>query len=262
MILDNQLLENIQATIGSGYYERNLPVRREKRSLVEAIEKTHASGQLPFLLEVCTAIPGGDLLRPTRNDISSLIDLLAQHRPTAFSLWVEPKFHAGDLRWLAKDKGVPILCKDWIIDARQIVGGDAILLNLPLVRFAGSDEHALVEAAHGQDMEVAIEVYTPEQLLHAKETEADILLINNYGSNGTVDINTTVQMLVACRTGRPVISSQGIIEASQVRALVSAGATAIELAAKEACGPDAPEYIRSLCRAVLGRDPPAAPAAV
>lgn len=256
MRLDHQLLEEIKGTIESGYYERNGPIRREKRSLCESIDCAHSAGQLPLLLEVATALPESGLLRPTRQETGQLIEELAKALPVAMSLWVEPKCHAGDLRWLGKNLGVPILCKDWIIDPRQIVGADAVLLCMPLIKFAGADIHALIETAHEQDMEAVLEVFSPEQLAHAKETEADIIAINNHGPNGNgVDINTTVQMLSACKTGRPVISTQGITDPAQVRALISAGATALELAAAQACGPLAQDHITTLRRAVLGKDP-------
>ncbi len=273
MRLDHRLLSEIKGTIESGYYERNGPTRREKRSLCEAIDCAHAAAQLPLLLEVATALPESGLLRPSRQETGRLIDELAKTSPVAMSLWVEPKCHAGDLRWLGKELGAPILCKDWIIDPRQIVGGDAVLLCMPLIKFAGADIHALIEAAHEQDMEAVLEAFSPEQLALAKETEADIIAINNHGSNGSApgaghsgspspngswrgaDVNTTVQMLSACKTGRPVISTQGITDPAQVRALISAGATALELAAAQACGPLAADHITTLRRAVLGKDP-------
>ncbi len=256
MRLDQNLLEDIRKTIASGYYERHAPARREKRSLAEAIEQAHAQGVLPLLLEVATAWPEQGLLLPSRQSAQELIEKLAGTAPAGLSFWVEPRFHAGDLRWLGQARPFPVLAKDWIIDARQMVGGDAVLLKAPLMQMAGADEHALMEAAHDADMEVVLEVYTSAQLTHAKATEADIIAINNNGANGGgADINTTVQMLASHRTGRPVISMHGIRTPAQVRTLLAAGAGAVELDAMLTRENDAPDRIAALKRAVLGKDP-------
>ncbi|MDE1797829.1 MAG: hypothetical protein KGH63_00295 [Candidatus Micrarchaeota archaeon] len=256
MKLTDELLAGIRGTIESGYYERRAPARREKKSLVEAIEKAHAGGQLPLLAEVATALPEQGLILPGRSSAGELIERLSRAAPAALSLWVEPRLHAGDLRWLAKASGCPVLAKDWVIDARQIVGGDAILLKAPLLAMAGADEHALMEAAHDQDMEVVLEVYTPEQWSHAKATEADIIAVNNHGPNGGgPDIAHTINLLAAHRSGRPIISMQGIRTPAHVRALLMAGASAVEMEAALCRQDDALERIELLRRAVLGKEP-------
>lgn len=151
---------------------------------------------------------------------------------------------------------MPLLCKDWIIDARQIVGGDAVLLKRSLIEFAHADEHALIEAAHEQDIEVVLEVRTPEQLQSAKASEADVIAINNHGANGhPATINTTVQMLAAQKTGRPILSMHGIHSGADVRTLIMAGATGVELGAEFAREADAPARIIAMRRAVMGKDP-------
>lgn len=258
MQLDEQLLGQIRQTVASGYYERLAPTRRERKSLADSIEKAHADGQLPLLLEVASAWPDTGLLLPTRERTEELLEQLAILDLTGLSVWVEPRFHAGDLRWLGRPMPMPLLCKDWVVDSRQIVGGDAVMLSRPLLEFAGADEHALIEAAHEQDIEVVMEVRTAEQLGHAKATEADIIAINNHGPNGGAPgINTTLQMLASHKTGRPVISTYGIADAAQVRALLVAGASAVELSARQAREDNILDTVRALRRAVLGKDPAA-----
>ena len=256
MIFNPTLLDDIRKTIDSGYYERLTTVRRERKSLCERLEAELNEGRLPLILEVAVAWPDSGLLLPNRTQAADLIDRLALLSPTAMSMWVEPRHHAGDLRWLAHEREFPIICKDLIIDARQIVGGDAVLLKRPLIKLAGANEHALIEAAHDLDLEVIMEVRTPEEMSGAKGTEADIIAIHNAGPNGHgPDINVSLQMLNANHTSRPVISTMGIRTPAQVRSLISAGASAVELDAPATGSAQAFELIDELKKAVGGWGP-------
>ena len=256
MIFNPIVLEDIRKTIDSGYYERLSMVRRERKSLCERLEAELNEGRLPLILEVAVAWPDSGLLLANRTEAADLIDRLALLSPTAMSVWVEPRHHAGDLRWLAHEREFPVICKDLIIDTRQIVGGDAVLLKRPLLKLAGADEHALIETAHDLDLEVIMEVRTTEEMTGAKASEADIIAIHNSGPNGHgPDINVSLQMLASNHTSRPVISTMGIRTPAQVRSLISAGASAVELDAPATGAPSAFELIDELKKAVGGKGP-------
>ena len=270
MLFNPALLDDIRKTIDSGYYERLTPVRRERKSVCECLEQELEEGRLPLILEVATAWPEKGLLLPNRTETAALIDRLALLAPAAMSMWVEPRHMAGDLRWLAQEREFPVICKDFVIDCRQVVGGDALLLKRPLLKLAGADEHALVDAAHDLDMEVIMEVRTSEELNAAKSGEADIIAISNScaGGNGHAasgqairsagvpDITISLQMLGANHTNRPVISTMGIRTPAHVRALISAGAAGVELDAQATVGPQAVELIDELKKAMNGKEPP------
>lgn len=272
MLFNPALLDDIRKTIASGYYERLAPVRRERKSVCERLEQELEEGRLPLILEVATAWPEKGLLLANRNDTAALINRLALLSPAAMSLWVEPRHMAGDLRWLAREREFPIICKDLVIDPRQVVGGDALLLKRPLLKLAKADEHALIDAAHDLDMEVIMEVRTSEELSAAKAGEADIIAISNScngnghaGSSGPIhsagmpDITISLQMLGANHTNRPVISTMGIRTPAHVRALISAGAAGVELDAQATGGPGAVELIGELKKAMNGHEPAASP---
>ncbi len=271
MLFNPALLDDIRKTIDSGYYERLAPVRRERKSVCERLEQELAEGRLPLILEVATAWPEKGLLMPNRNEASALIDRLALLEPAAMSMWVEPRHMAGDLRWLTRERAFPIICKDLVIDVRQVVGGDALLLKRPLLKLAGADEHALIDAAHDLDMEVIMEVRTPEELSAAKTGEADIIAISNSNNGnghaataaaiqtgGVPDITVSLQMLGANHTNRPVISTMGIRTPAHVRALIMAGAAGVELDAQATGAPNAIELIGELKKAMNGKEPPKA----
>lgn len=269
MLFNPALLDDIRKTIDSGYYERLTPVRRERKSVCERLEQEIGEGRLPLILEVATAWPEKGLLLSNRNEAAALIDRLSLLAPAAMSMWVEPRHMAGDLRWLVREREFPIICKDLVIDPRQVVGGDALLLKMPLLKLAGADEHALIDAAHDLDMEVIMEVRTPEELSAAKAGEADIIAISNscngnghaassgpIRSAGVPDITVSLQMLGANHTNRPVISTMGIRTPAHVRALIMAGAAGVELDAQATGSPDAIELIGELKKAMNGKEPP------
>ncbi|VVB57184.1 Indole-3-glycerol phosphate synthase [uncultured archaeon] len=254
MQLPSSILQDIQATVQSGYYERLAPVRRERKSVCEAIERELAECRLPVVLEVATARPGGRLLLPNRLGAAELVERMALLKPTAMSVWVEPRHMAGDLRWLGRPRPFPVIARDLVLDARQIVGGDAVVLSRSLLTMAGLDEHPLIDAAHDLDMEVVMEVRTPEEMERARASEADVVAIHNAGANGGgLDINTTLAMLSAHRTTRPVISCAGIRTPAQVRSLISAGASGVEVDAETSAGAGGVQIIDALRKAVSGK---------
>lgn len=287
MLFNPALLDDIRKTIDSGYYERLTPVRRERKSVCERLEQELNEGRLPLILEVAAAWPEKGLLLANRTETAGLIDRLALLAPAAMSMWVEPRHMAGDLRWLAREREFPVICKDFIIDQRQVVGGDALLLKRPLLKLAGADEHALIDAAHDLDMEVIMEVHTAEELGAAKAGESDIIAISNSCNNnghaggrsghrwgagghapqraageaaifdafGAADITISLQMLGANHTHRPVISTMGIRTPAHVRALISAGAAGVELDAQATGAPNAVELIGELKKAMNGKGP-------
>jgi len=277
MQLPPTLLSDIHNTILSGYYERLTPVRRERKSLSETLEREMAEGRLPLILEVATARPGGRLLLPNRSQAADMLDRLSIITPTAMSIWVEPRHMAGDLRWLSRERPFPLISKDFVIDSRQIVGGDAIMLSRSILALAGVDEHPLIEAAHDLDMEVVLEVRTQDEMASARQSEADVISIHNAGANGGahralpdgapspngacggLDINTTLSLLSSHRTTRPTISSLGVHTPAQARQILTAGATAIELDAEVCASPSALDVIAGLKRAVNGKEPAAGP---
>jgi|GEM_PF-3390401 len=256
MLIDQNFVNSVRATIDSGYYERHSIRRAEKKSLSEKIEKVNAEGHLPIIIEIKCASPSDGQLFSSRHGAVSALSSLGSFMPAAFSAWVEPRLHAGDIKWLARELPVPVLAKDFYISQKQFVGGDAVMLSMPLLLAANSNPHQLIDAAHDLGMEVVLEVYNDEQLAMAKKTEADIFAINNFGPNGSpANVATTLALLSSNQTGRPVISMEGISEPEHVRELIKCGATAVEVGPKVWAGEFAASHLEQLERAVYGREP-------
>lgn len=255
MEFSDDLIAKIRDMIESGYYQRLAPPPMEKKSLCERIEKMRAEGDLPIIGEVSTALPERGLLMPSRKYASGLIERIANsYGLCALDLWIEPREHAGDLRWLAKDLKIPLIHNDWIIDTRQVVGGDAVVLDVSLISYANSDLHELIDHAHENDMEAVVQVRNDNEMSEAKRSEADCIMINNYADGDAADINTTINALKKNGTGRPVISAHGITGGKDVRALIVAGASAIEIEAQATCNGSFEKRIASARGALKGKE--------
>ncbi|PIT84569.1 hypothetical protein COU37_02725 [Candidatus Micrarchaeota archaeon CG10_big_fil_rev_8_21_14_0_10_45_29] len=250
-----KIISSVRETVASGYYERLAPERRERKSLCERIERMGVEGSLPVVAEIATAHSDG-LFLPSRRAASKLIDAIGGRKDIcALDLWVEPKLHAGDLRWLSKESEIPLISKDWIIDTRQIVGGDAVLLDISLLGIVNADLHEMIEVSHDLDLEAVVQIRTDEELVEAKRSEADVIMINNFGNNGMADVSVTLNALLKNKTGRPVISAFGVKAPAQVRSLLIAGANAIEMPASQVCSPFFEAELLKLRDAIHGKEP-------
>jgi indole-3-glycerol phosphate synthase len=256
--MDNlaERINTIQEIIGSGYYERLAPPNRERKSVCESIEKMQDEGKFPILAEIATALPSEGMLFSSRKSALSHIEKLCDYNLCALDLWLEPRFHAGDLRWLSKNFRMPVIARDYIISEKQIVGGDAVVLDFPLLNHANIDEHELMEAAHDLDLEVIAQVTNASELSDAKKSEADIIMINNSESNGNgADISITLKALTKNKTARPVISAHGINSAQDVRSLVVAGVNAVEMSARQSCNGSFEQKFNTIKNAIYGKTP-------
>ena len=251
-----ELLQKIKEVIDSGYYQRLAPALRERKSLCERIEALQNEGEIAIISQISTAIPNVGLLMPSRKYASELIDRLANsYNLCALDLWIEPREHAGDLRWLAKDLSIPIIHNDWIIDPRQIVGADAVVLDISLINYASVDLHELIDCAHEKDIEVIAQIKNEDEMSDAKKSEADCIMINNFGmTQVNADVKTTIEALERNGTGRPVISAYGIKSAKDVRALVAKGVGAIEIEAQICCNGSFEKRVSLVRSALKGKE--------
>lgn len=253
---DIKTIQIIKSNVESGYYERLTPVRREGISVCDAIEQSKLAGRLPIISEVSTAWPSKGLLLSNRIVSNKLIDNLSVSGICALSVWVEPRIHAGNLRWLSKKLPIPLIVKDLIIDKRQIVGGDAVVLNLSLLSLAEADPNQLIDYAHDLDMEAILELNSANQMDEAKSTEADLFMINNNGPNGSgPNLDVTHSIFEKNGTGRQVISSHGVYSTEDVHSVLISGADAIELSAMQSADPEVFDQIKLFSRALHGKDP-------
>lgn len=128
---------------------------------------------------------------PSKGDIKTDVDILAQTKAyeaggvSAISVLTDEVFFKGtidDLRAVAQVVKLPILCKDFIIDERQLVRAKNAGASIVLLIVAALTEERLSElyqAAIGLGLEVLVETHNQEELEAAHRIGAQIIGVNN-----------------------------------------------------------------------------------
>jgi len=226
-ILD-EIAGEVKKTIADGYYEI------ERKEYVSASLKSKLDGRFAIVTEIKPASPSkGKILEKTVEEVAE-----EMKKADGVSVLTEPKYFSGSLRniGVAKEKtGLPVLMKDFIVDTSQIdagekAGADVVLLIQSLFDrgYCSLDIDEMIGYAHGKRLEVLLETHTKEEFSKARETDADILGINNRNL-GTmkIDVSNTVEILGKEETDKPVISESGIYTAEDVKKVKDAGAKGI-----------------------------------
>ncbi len=158
----------------------------------------------------------------------------AQGGAAALSVLTDSKFFQGsldDLRAVRAAVELPILRKDFVIDAFQIeearaVGADAILLIVGILDDALlADLHA-VATAHG--LAALVEVHDAAEMDRALRLNAQIIGINNRDLRTfETDLTTTETLAKGVPPSVTLVGESGIFEAADVERMARAGASAI-----------------------------------
>ncbi len=153
-----------------------------------------------------------------------------EHGAAAISVLTEREFFGGGPGHLAEVRNtvdLPILRKDFIIDAYQItearaIGADAVLLIAAVLA-----EHQLAEyiaAAAALGLAALVEVHTAEELDRAVAAGAQLIGINNRNLKTFVtDLRVCLDLAPRVPAGRTVVGESGIATAEDVAVLARAG---------------------------------------
>lgn len=151
----------------------------------------------------------------------------------ALSVLTDADYFGGSLDFIRRVRplvDIPILRKDFIIDARQLreargAGADAVLLIAACL--SRSECAALLAEAHRLGLEVLLEVHGEEELDYITP-DVDVVGVNNrHLGTFVTDVETSFAMAPLLRTrvgeGVPFISESGISDPSTVRKLRAEG---------------------------------------
>lgn len=145
----------------------------------------------------------------------------------------EPNFGGSlaDLREARAASGLPILRKDFIVDAYQLAeaavnGADAVLL---IVAALDDENLALLhDEARTLDLDVLVEIHDEEELERALAIDAEVLGINNRDLKDlSVDTRRTHELITDIPAGKTVVSESGYSTAEELEELERIGADAV-----------------------------------
>jgi indole-3-glycerol phosphate synthase len=234
-----------------GVAERANAVRDSTRGFRAAL----ASGETPRVI--------AEIKRrsPSRGEIRADFDPVACGRAyaeagaAAISVLTDEHFFGGHLDFLSalrSEVSVPLLRKDFVIDAYQIdeariAGADAVLLIASALEereLAGLREYAL-----SRDLDVLVEVHDEHELDQALAAGADLIGINNRDLRSfEVDLAVTEKLALRLPEHVVVVAESGIFTPDDVARLESAGAHAFLVGESLMREPDVGLALRRLRR--------------
>ncbi len=152
----------------------------------------------------------------------------------AISILTERNFFQGGLENIAIARSVsdlPILRKDFILDAREVVQTKRIGANMMLLIVAMLDDAALREfyqLARFLELECIVEVHNEEELERALVLQPEIIGINNRDLHTfTVSLETTKRLADRIPADISIVSESGIFTHEDMEYVREAGADAV-----------------------------------
>lgn len=213
-----------------------LEKRGDRRDFLAALQRP-GRGTMALIAEVKKASPSAGVICPDFDPVRIAREYEAAGA-NCLSVLTDEQFFQGsldDLRQIRAAVKLPLLRKDFIIDARQIMeaieaGADAILLIARILTAAELRQfHALAGAA---GLAALVEVHDEAEMDRALSLRAKLIGVNNRNLDTfTVDLALTGRLAAripaGARAGRVLVAESGIHHRADVEGLRRAGAGAI-----------------------------------
>lgn len=203
----------------------------------------------------------GELKRasPSKGDINVTVDFLQQARAyqeagvSAISVLTDSVFFKGsiaDLQAVAQAVTVPILCKDFILDQKQLVRAKNAGASIVLLIVAALTDEQLAElytSATDLGLEVLVETHNAEELVRAQKIQPQIIGVNNRNLKTFVVSRATSRALAQTDSKVLYVSESGfqtpqdVAEVSQSYQAVLVGEALMRAPEK-----DVPALVKSL----------------
>lgn len=192
-----------------------------------------AAPGLSLIAEVKRASPSKGPLRPAL-DVGELVSAYESAGARAISVLTEQDYFAGsldDLVTAAEHTSLPVLRKDFVIDAYQVYearafGASAVLLIAALLDDARMSR--LSGLAFDLGLDVLLEVHDEAELARAAAIEGVIVGINNRDLHTfEVSLDTTRRLAGLVSQGTLLVSESGIRERRESEKLAACGVDAI-----------------------------------
>jgi indole-3-glycerol phosphate synthase len=207
--------------------EINVPPLRDFKTAISIPHK------ISLIAEIKFASPSAGLIRE-KVDPTAIGRVYEAAGTAAVSLVTDKRFFQGDLNQLPllkKATSLPILRKDFIIDAVQIqqalvYGADAVLL---IARILSQPQLAeFISMSNELGLAPLTEIHDRDDLDRAIESGAEIIGINNRDLDSfKVDINTTFRLAPLVPQSCILVSESGITKEEDIRALQTTGIHAV-----------------------------------
>jgi len=163
-------------------------------------------------------------------DPSAIAQEYASGGATALSVLTDERFFQGapeNISLAKRGGGLPVLCKDFFIDPRQVlwakrIGADALLLIMRILSDAQAEE--LLAASVEQGLDVLVETHDETDIERAVKVGATMIGVNNRDlGTFAVNLETSERLRDMIPTDALAIAESGIEGRDDVRRLQAAG---------------------------------------
>jgi indole-3-glycerol phosphate synthase len=219
-------LRSVEATRDLALAQAALPEVR-----VRPFEQALAAEGLSFICEVKKASPSKGIIADDKPNAAGFpyLEIAAEYEAAgaaAISALTEPQYFLGSdlyLQDIAAHAGIPVLRKDFTIDAYQIyeaklLGASAVLLICALLDNKTLGEY--IGIADSLGLSALVETHNEDEVRSALDAGARIVGINNRDlKTFTVDLGTTAKLRALLPDGILTVSESGIKGPDDIRTL-------------------------------------------
>ena len=206
--------------------------------------------------KACSIIAEVKCASPSRGKLVLHFDPLGiaktyeQNGAAAISVLTDEKYFCGHKTYLTqikKERKIPVLRKDFIIDPLQIyetraIGADAVLL---IVRVLGQRLKEFIALSKELGLSPLTEVHTQEELETALAAGADIIGINNRNLDTFVtDINVSLILKRQIPADKTVVAESAVRSRADIECLMQADINAFLIGEALVTAPDIGKKLR------------------
>jgi len=195
------------------------------RGFVQAIKQKLAKGETAVIAEVKKASPSKGLLRE-HFDPADIAESYQTGGAACLSVLTDKDFFQGSEQYLQQARAacdLPVIRKDFIVDAYQVYEARAIGADCILLIVAALDDERLAELyqlANDLAMDVLVEVHDADELERALRLNLSLVGINNRNLHTfETSLQNTVQLLDKIPAGVIVVSESGLHKTEDIKML-------------------------------------------
>ena len=202
--------------------------RKPTRGFGHALKHAVGAGRFGLIAEIKRASPSAGVIREDF-DAAELAKTYATAGATCLSVLTDGPYFQGDADHLRAARAaveLPVLRKDFMLDAWQIYESRAMGADCVLLIMAALTDRELEELARALDMDVLVEVHSRQELDRALGLETQLIGINNRNLKTlATDLTTTEELASHVPSDRFLVAESGIRSHADVLRLQAAGAS-------------------------------------